>query len=534
MSMRHRHDLPSSPTSRRRFLVAGAVAGGSLLAPSLRLPPAGAEEPAPHQHGSDNDEPVFEELGGRPAELRPKAGLAPVPPPRIVRRSEWGADESLRNGEPSYAPVKKLVVHHAATPNNPADPAATVRSIQVYHVRDRGFQDIAYNFLIDQRGVVYEGRWARDYGAGETPTGQLADGRGVVGAHALNYNTGTCGICLLGDFTSTQPSQAALDALVAVLAWQCSLNQIDAVKSDTFTNYEGVTRTFPNIVGHLDLTPTGCPGDVLYRGIPTLRTRADGLLKGGLVGYWVLGQDGTPNPVAGAAPLGDLRNRRISARATAMAATPSGQGYWVVDHVGGVHAFGDARYVGSLPERGLSVLAPAIASTPSGQGYWLMDEIGGVHSFGDAGYFGSLPERQVRTRASALAPTPSGRGYWVLDQVGGVHSFGDAGYFGSLPERRVRAWGAGFASTPSGRGYWVLDDAGGVHSFGDAGFAGSAWGRIPSGSARGLLAEPGGGGYYVLVSDGRVLAFGSVADFGGTRVPVRAVALAGVRRTSTQ
>lgn len=514
--------------SRRRFLAGGLLLGGAALAgPALQLPAfAVGDDPF-----ADGDEPIFEEQGGRPPEptgrLRARSA---VPPPPIVPRSAWGADESIVNGTPSHAPVRKFVVHHSASGNNPSDPAATVRAIQRYHVQDRGFFDIAYNYLIDHRGTIYEGRRARAYEAGEVPSSRLPDGRGVVGAHTYNYNTGTMGVCLIGDFMGSRPSQAALDALASLLAWQMAISGVEPLGTDSFTNYAGVTSTFPNITGHRDLTATSCPGDVLYGGVAALRTTVDGLVNGGIAGYWVLGRDGTPNPRGAAAPLGDLRARGVAAAATAMAATRTGRGYWVVDNAGGVHAFGDAGYHGSLPERGLRVLAPGIAPTPSGAGYWVLDEIGGVHAFGDAGYFGSLPEREVDTRAVSIATTPSGGGYWVLDQVGGVHSFGDAGWFGSVPGRGVSAWGVAIAASPSGRGYTVLDHNGGLHVFGDAPFHGSAFGKLSGRRATGLLTDPGGRGYYVLRSDGRVLAFGSVAEHGGTSTSISAVTLAGVLR----
>jgi hypothetical protein len=131
----------------------------------------------------------------------------------VVSRAQWGADESLRKGTPLYAPVTKLIVHHTVTPNVDPDPAATIRAMYAFHTQIRGWDDIGYNFLVDAQGRVYEGRWARAYGAGELPTGEDTSRRGVVGAHAEGTNTGSAGIALLGDFTSAAPSAAALASL---------------------------------------------------------------------------------------------------------------------------------------------------------------------------------------------------------------------------------------------------------------------------------------------------------------------------------
>ncbi|HEX9970175.1 MAG TPA: N-acetylmuramoyl-L-alanine amidase, partial [Acidimicrobiales bacterium] len=104
--------------------------------------------------------------------------------PGVITRAQWGADESMRKAGPSFAPISRLVVHHTATPNGDPDPAATVRAVYAYHVQSRGWNDIGYNFLVDEQGRIYEGRWSRTYAAGETPTGEDAGGRGVIGAHA--------------------------------------------------------------------------------------------------------------------------------------------------------------------------------------------------------------------------------------------------------------------------------------------------------------------------------------------------------------
>ena len=106
------------------------------------------------------------------------------------------------------------MVHHTASPNNPSNPAAVLRDMYRYHVVDRGYADLGYNFVIDHRGNVYEGRWARDYGAGEIHDGEDEDGLGVMGAHADGVNEGSCGVVLIGDFSSRRPTDAAMNALI--------------------------------------------------------------------------------------------------------------------------------------------------------------------------------------------------------------------------------------------------------------------------------------------------------------------------------
>lgn len=178
----------------------------------------------------------------------------------LVGRSAWGADESLRYSKgslvwpPAYEPVKKIIVHHTATTNDPQDPAAVVRAIYRYHAVTLGWGDIGYNFLIDQNGRVYEGR---------------AGGRGVVGAHALRYNRGSIGVALIGTFQEAEPSAAATAALDAFVTAKAVEFGIDPRGSGFF-----VDRELPNVMGHRDGVSTSCPGDRLYGMLPSLRSRA--------------------------------------------------------------------------------------------------------------------------------------------------------------------------------------------------------------------------------------------------------------------
>lgn len=189
------------------------------------------------------------------------AAVAVAPPP-IVTREQWGADESLRRGAPDFAPIGRAIVHHTVTATNERDPAGRLRAIQEFHVRSKGWADIAYNFLVDNAGLVYEGRFARSYGPGEVHDGEDGAGLGVVGAHARGYNTGSVGIAILGDYSDggVTPTGAALDAVTAVVAWKFGARGIDPA-AGTF-------------IGHRDVVSTGCPGDGVYQRLPELRDRA--------------------------------------------------------------------------------------------------------------------------------------------------------------------------------------------------------------------------------------------------------------------
>ena len=148
----------------------------------------------------------------RSSQVRPgrSRALSVAGSPSIVPRADWQADERIVRMHPLYAPTLKLaVVHHTAGSNayTPAQSAAIVRGIELYHVKGNGWSDIGYNFLVDRYGTVYEGR-----AGGMT--------RNVIGAHALGFNNGTAGVALIGNFQSTPPPPAMEDALARLLAWR--------------------------------------------------------------------------------------------------------------------------------------------------------------------------------------------------------------------------------------------------------------------------------------------------------------------------
>src|SRR3954452_2672303 len=214
------------------------------------------------------------------------AHAATASQPAVLRRADWGANESLRfdssgneTWPSAYYPVQKLIVHHTDTQNNDPDPAATIRSIYYYHAITQGWGDIGYNFLIDQQGRVYEGRHTIDYPAGTSPTEENAAGYGVTAAHAQGFNSGTVGIALLGTLTNQDATPAARAALEKLLAWEADHHAIDPQGSSLYTNpVSGTQATFPNIAGHRDVNATECPGGVFYATLPAIRSDVASML----------------------------------------------------------------------------------------------------------------------------------------------------------------------------------------------------------------------------------------------------------------
>jgi N-acetylmuramoyl-L-alanine amidase len=186
--------------------------------------------------------------------------------PPIIPRSGWQADESIRRAAPHYATsLSFALVHHTVNSNNytPAQSAAIVRGIEVYHVKGNGWDDIGYNFLVDKYGQVFEGR----YGGVE---------RNVIGAHSQGFNTGSVGVAVIGTFDKTGIPAAAESALEQLLSWRLDIAHIDPLSTLTVPS-RGNSR-FPSgipvflraISGHRDTYFTDCPGDSLYAQIPAI------------------------------------------------------------------------------------------------------------------------------------------------------------------------------------------------------------------------------------------------------------------------
>ncbi|MFM8302871.1 MAG: N-acetylmuramoyl-L-alanine amidase [Actinomycetota bacterium] len=205
----------------------------------------------------------------------PSPNPAVAPQPAITLRSSWGPDLPWNPsadcaGGPQYSDdVNFTVVHHTVNSNTYAagDSRAMVRAIWSYHVNTLGYCDIAYNFIVDNFGQIFEGR-------------QGGTDRPVIGAHTGGFNRDSSGAALLGNFTSVQPPAAAWNALVDLLAWKLSVHTKNPADGFTATSAgygarwpAGTTVSFPNrIVNHRDLWPTACPGDAFAPRLDELRT----------------------------------------------------------------------------------------------------------------------------------------------------------------------------------------------------------------------------------------------------------------------
>jgi len=137
-----------------------------------------------------------------------------------------------------------------------ADGPGKIRTHQRFHQRDRGWGDIAYHFLIDPAGNIYEGR---------DPA--------FRGDTATNYNpSGHLLLCLEGDYDQADVNDNQIEALAHMLAW-------------------GATRfdvKLSTLGGHRDYAQTQCPGDSVYELLTggQMLTRAEAILRAGEPESW--------------------------------------------------------------------------------------------------------------------------------------------------------------------------------------------------------------------------------------------------------
>ena len=191
-----------------------------------------------------------------------------TPMPGAITRAGWGANESVRSGSPSYASgVRYAVVHHTAGSNSytAAQAPAVVRGIFHYHTEILGWNDVGYNVLVDRYGKIYEGR-----------AGGME--RAVIGAHAQGFNTGSIGVSVMGEFTSSAPPLAAQEAVARAIAWKFKRDGVNPAGSALITS--GGSNKYPagqqvpmsTIFGHRDAGQTACPGNAFYAKMPFLRS----------------------------------------------------------------------------------------------------------------------------------------------------------------------------------------------------------------------------------------------------------------------
>lgn len=151
--------------------------------------------------------------------------------PDIISREQWGA---TRSSPSAMIHPTGVALHWAGTKMGiyrPEQYPAVVRGIEKYHELTRGWDDIAYNWLVDPYGKIYEGR-------GEFRR-SAANGTNVGNTHAE-------AICYIGG-DGDPFTQEAARGISALVVWR----RRSGVGLKVWT--------------HDDFRPTSCPGEEMRR-----------------------------------------------------------------------------------------------------------------------------------------------------------------------------------------------------------------------------------------------------------------------------
>jgi len=272
-----RADLTSGPSGSvqsRRDCVSEPVWVGAARYVQYTVSPRGGAEALRFACVRSRTSPVASDgkaatiaAAGSPAPAAPAAARLGMPArPDIVTRAQWGAVESYRSDGPYYGEVRCAFVHHTVNANGYTrkQAPALVRGIYYYHTHVNGWSDIGYNFLVDRFGRVYEGRYG-----GMT--------HAVIGAQVLGFNSWSTGVSMIGTYSTTRPSAAALAALERLLAWKLDIHHVNPLATakilcSTGEKYRaGQWVTVPVIVPHRQVNYTECPGNALANLLPTIR-----------------------------------------------------------------------------------------------------------------------------------------------------------------------------------------------------------------------------------------------------------------------
>lgn len=79
--------------------------------------------------------------------------------------------------------ITTIIVHCTATPEGVP---VSVDKIRSWHIKERGFSDIGYHFIIGIDGTIHSGRALE-----------------AVGAHCIGHNTNSIGIAYVGGLSAT-------------------------------------------------------------------------------------------------------------------------------------------------------------------------------------------------------------------------------------------------------------------------------------------------------------------------------------------
>ncbi|MFQ5654971.1 MAG: N-acetylmuramoyl-L-alanine amidase [Planctomycetota bacterium] len=230
---------------------------------SLLLGAAGEKERAAHYHtlAGNRRPPEYARWHGlifppMPKRARPARAAARTAKkrstegvPRVHSRKEWGARPMRRNARP-MGKISRVTIHHTGGGEGIGSPRTSeiksyLKRLQRYDQKSRHWADIAYHYLIDASGRIWEGRPIR-----------------FQGAHAGNpdANRGNVGIALVGNFDRERPTAPQLETLRRLVA---DLRKRHGLSARHIHTHKKVKERY-------HLPATNCPGRNLLKALPAI------------------------------------------------------------------------------------------------------------------------------------------------------------------------------------------------------------------------------------------------------------------------
>ena len=149
---------------------------------------------------------------------------------KIAKACEW-KKRSLES-------ITDITVHHTLGP-----PTQSPQDIALFHINQRGWCGNAYHIMVYPDGSKYQ-------------VNDLTD----ISWHNGYNNAAAVGIVMVGNFDQGPPTQKQIDT--------------------TITEINRLKRELPNakyVVGHNEVTPTGCPGEFVDMNM--IRRKTNGIAR---------------------------------------------------------------------------------------------------------------------------------------------------------------------------------------------------------------------------------------------------------------
>lgn len=393
------------------------------------------------------------------ANLRAGTGAAVASNPFIAARSSWATSDMTWQSQSAgcgskptiNSQIKAMVVHHTAGTSSygPDDVPGIIRGTWYYHAQTKGWCDIAYNFVVDRFGRLWEGR-------------QGGVDKLVRGGHTYGHNTETQGIVQLGHFDQASSPAAMNDATARLIGWKLGRHGVDPKGRTYLTNHSSSTTSkglapgksigVPTVIGHRDLGSTSCPGANTYAQMPRIRdgaqraAHATALFRTFLTAVPDSGPAGPYVTMASTSGLATVTHELAHSShyaggvvddlyrsALGRSADPAGRAYWIsvlrngatVQQMG-TSFYGSEEFYrrnGDTPETFVDALYRELLhrdADDAGRRYWATQLHLGMAAPPDVahGFYASIESRrdrvtQVYRKILGRTPDAAGRDYWA-------------------------------------------------------------------------------------------------------------------------